>query len=296
MVWWWMSMAAIGEDCSTRDLDEAISAAERELQALEEDGFKAAVKDAVGRVDCLTEPIRPDKAAAVHGLGVVRALVERDMDAIPLGVRAMQRADPNADWSPLLIPEDHTLRTMRDKALTGTGPREEDTPAPKPRYGWLTFDGHEEEMQPSPPFVLQWHRRDKVWLSRLVLPGQDLPLQEYKPVAPVVALGVGGAVGAGVGVTQLIPLANRARDLRERYENGTDSALNAALREEYNDTVARLEPFAALTGIGVAAIVTGVVWYVLKPKYRRSNQVGDGNGREHVGSADGVEHAAHWVP
>lgn len=145
----------------------------------------AAKASAAVHIDCLSEPLTPEAAAAWHRLGGMAAAQAGDSDAALLHFRAATAADKSFILPMTMAPRGSALRTLYTTALT----------KPPPQLGAVEVpDGHElvvdgvrsSERPVGLPVVLQLlDFNGRVVSTHIVEAGDELPA--WRTAAPAVA-------------------------------------------------------------------------------------------------------------
>lgn len=190
-VWGSIAWAACEGPVSRDEFNDLLRDAEAAYVALDEEGFEEATTLVRDALPCLGEPLSTLEAAGVHRVEAVAAFFERRTSAAELSfvsVRAVQPGWRLPDaWAP---GAGHPLRQAWTNSATLY--RDDTTPFPPPRDGWVVIDGARAEGSPvARPFVAQWIDDDGVsQATALVDPtrtaglGFDYPARKHAESSP----------------------------------------------------------------------------------------------------------------
>lgn len=160
------------------DLSTHLVEADRALVVLDMPRFEGALDQAIGALDCVTEPIPPALAALLHRSIGIRAFSQRREDAVS-SFAAARRADPALTLPEDIFPPRSPVSDAWGAIPLGVLPLE---PLPEPADGWLLVDGERASARRAAlPALLQWQDSEgQIGLTSYLDPGE--PASGY-PVA-----------------------------------------------------------------------------------------------------------------
>ena len=124
----------------------SLQKAEMAFSALDADGTRAAMNEALGEAACLSAPIDAALAARLHRDHGLRAFIDGNEAEARLAFAAARAADSSYEFPEGLLPRNHPIRALYDAATTVPATS---APAPKPASGHLDFDGASSQSRPS---------------------------------------------------------------------------------------------------------------------------------------------------
>lgn len=281
------ALAACEQTSDNAALDRGVNAAIQAFTAMEDADFTSARKAVLAAVPCLSEPLKPEVAAAVHRIRGLNAFLADDSLTAQLYFAAARSIDPSYRFPESVAPEGHPLQ-QDYLALDTSADRTESLP--ELREGSYFVNGRRtRERSTSYPALFQLvDAQDRVVSTAFLSAGADLPVdaalfasktpapapnpqptspEKTRRRGPSVPLLIGaGVLGAAAGG---LVVGNR---LSYRGYNNHYAGLDATSSQDDLDRYDRLRGTTNLlaftaAGAGVAAVGVGVTAFVVNGRF-----------------------------
>lgn len=263
---------ARAEDCPAPAAALAAALAEADLafQEMDLDAFRAASGRAGLLLGCLSEPLTPALAAAVHRNRGLDAFLARDLTRAPQAFAAARALDPEFAWSEQMLPPRHPVREL----YAAQGSAKAVTTVAEPGLGGLRFDGRATLERPEEvPTILQrlddagqvaetlylWPGESPGWLQPAPRAGGRLGVVRSEERAKRGAMVTLGATALAAGVSALALYDAARREAEVYWDQSTPVDELDGIRARVNTRQGLALGAAALgvsAGAGVVLVMT----------------------------------------
>lgn len=184
-LWLVLSLAARAA-CDSISFVRAVDDADAAFAAMDGDAFDLAAASLDETLACMSEPISPTHAVAVHRTRALAAFLAGDDAATVSSFQAALAAMPGYELPQDIAPIGHPLRArFEDARLFSAGGQAD---LPEPASGWITVDGARTRIAPTGrAFVFQrFDDSAAVVDTAYVAVGRPLPSYPVREAAPPV--------------------------------------------------------------------------------------------------------------
>lgn len=169
------ALAACDQTTDNAALTRGVDAAIEAFTAMEDDRFSSARQAVLAAVPCISEPLRPEVAAAVHRIRGLNAFLDDDSLTAQLYFAAARGIDPSYRFPDSVAPEGHPLQ-QDYLALDTTADRTEALPDLKSGSFFINGRRTRERSSSYPALFQLVDTQDRVVTTAFLSAGADLPI------------------------------------------------------------------------------------------------------------------------